>query len=136
MTMFPNCRARFTKDAYPYVDGVPQDEINPYWEGNLTKENIGYIEGYDLAIDEIVCFFEENIDEPIEGYLGIHTASKIDKDVLSDDQDIDNYSYGEIAKMSKETYLLKVIYCKLRDALEMARNERITGFIEEQDEEE
>ena len=133
---FPNCRAKFTKDAYPYVGGVPQDETNPYWEENLARENKRLIEGYDLAVDEIVQLFEEDIDEIIEEYLGIYTASKIDKKILSDECDIDNYSYGEIAKMSKETYLLKVIYCRLRDALEMMRNEYITDLIEEQDEEE
>ena len=143
MTMMANCRAKFTKDAYlgsgtrfHRADEIPEDEINPYWEGNLVKENRGLIEGYDSAVDEIVRFFEEDIDEFIEEYLGIYTASKIDKDVLSNDCDIDNYSYGEIAKMSKETYLLKVIYCKLMGELERMRNEHITVCIEEQDEEE
>lgn len=143
MTMIANCRAKFTKDAYPSggtrfrrADEIPEDEINPYWEGNLKGDSVEDIKGYDWAVYEVAHFFEEDIDEIADEYLGSYTASKIDGDVLSDEQDIDNYTYGEIRGMSRETYLLKLVYSKLRDVLEMARNEHITTCIEEQDEEE
>lgn len=135
MTMIGNCREKFKKDAYPYGDRVPQDEINPYWEGNLKGENRENIQGYDWAIGDIDRFFECNIDEVMSEYLGAYAAGQIDMAVMNDQRTIDEFSEEEIAKMSKETYLLKAIHSELNIFMEDTRDEIITGLLDEQDDE-
>lgn len=47
--IYPDCRKKLTKDAYPYgmqfrkKEDIPPDEISPYWDGHL---------------DEADCFFD------------------------------------------------------------------------------
>lgn len=138
MTILANCREKFMKDAYPCgtiyqrPSEFEEGEFNPYWEGNLNKENKEHINGYDCAVYEVQKFFEEYIDEIIEQYLGAYTASRIDKDAIAETDNLSKLTYGEIAGMSKETYFLKVIYNELRQTLEFIRDEDITALIEEQ----
>jgi len=39
--IYPDCRKKLTKDAYPYgmqfrkKEDIPPDEISPYWDGHL-----------------------------------------------------------------------------------------------------
>lgn len=138
MTILAKCREKFMKDAYPCgtiyqrPSEFKEGALNPYWEGNLNKENKEHINGYDCAVYEVQKFFEENIDEVIEEYLGAYTASRIDKDVIAEADNLSKLTLGEIAEMSKETYLLKAIYNELRQVLEYIRDEDITTLIEEQ----
>ena len=49
MTMFADCREKFSRDAYPYGtqfqkhEDIPKDEINPYWDGHLKGKDRAYI---------------------------------------------------------------------------------------------
>ena len=109
-----DCRQKYTKNAYPYgtqcrrSSDISADEINPYWEGNLCKENKICIQGYDCAVEEIRAFFD-NIEDyaPCEGY--------------SDAQD------------EEKKNLCQAIKAKLDEYLECQRDEIITSLIENQE---
>lgn len=142
MTILANCREKFMKDAYPHgtrfqrSSEFEEGEINPYWEGNLKGANKATIQGYDWARIEIDSFFENSIDELMSERLGEYLANKIDMEVMIDQRPIDEFSEEEIAKMSKETYLLKAIHSELNKMIEVTRNEMITALIDGQDDKE
>lgn len=140
MTMIADCREKYTKDAYPYgtqyrkPEEIPEDEINPYWEGKLNKENEEVVRGYDWAVEELDTFLEGSIDVAMRDYIGAHSSLQIDMGIMNDQRNISEFSRDEIKQMSKETYLLKAMHSEISNRLECVRNEMITSFIEGQDE--
>ena len=70
--IFADCRKKYTKDAYPNGTqirrsaDIPEDEINPYWEGNLDKTGKDFVGGYDCAVQEVEAFFA-NMDDYVDG---------------------------------------------------------------------
>lgn len=138
MTMFPNCRAKYTKDAYPgggapfrRAEDIPKDEVNPYWEDNLSKRNRQIISGYDCAMEEVAIFFSD-ITATICEYIGVYDRNQIDDDVMCDERHIEDFDDAEIIKMSKQTYVLKVLQSELIMQLESTRDMLITGLIDGQ----
>ena len=138
MTMFPDCRAKFTKDAYPYggprfrrMADVPEDEINAYWEKNLNEENRQIVCGFDDAVDEIDYFFN-NISETIFERFGEYESSQVDDAVMCDDRMLDDFGENEIKNMNKQTYIYKMLHAELSKRVESFRNMMITSMIDHQ----
>ncbi len=137
MSMFPNCRAKYTKDAYPgggaifrRAEDIPEDEINSYWEGNLGKQGKRIVGGYDAAMDEVDMFFK-NISETIYQCVGEYDSSQVDDAVMCDERWIDEYDDNEISKMTRQTYILKTLQSELLMKLECYRNVMITTLIDD-----
>lgn len=140
MTMFPNCREKYTKDAYPHggtifrrAEDIPEDEINAYWEGNVDKKYIPVLRGYDDAVDEVDHFFS-NISDVIYERFGEYEGNKVDDAIMCEDRPISDYDDGEISKMSKQTYILKLLHTEVAARLESYRNMMITSMIDSQGE--
>lgn len=138
MTMFPNCRAKYTKDAYPgggapfrRAADIPKDEVNPYWEKNLSKENKQMLNGFDCAMEEVGSFFSD-IGVTIWEYMGMYDRNQVDDEVMCDERHIEDFDDAEVAKMSKQTYVLKVLQSELIMQLESTRDMLITGLIDGQ----
>lgn len=138
MTMIPDCRKKYIKDAYPYgtrfrsSSEFEEREINPYWEGHLKGADKDLVGGYDWAVETIERCFVNRAEDVVRKCLGRHAGSQVDIEVLVSKRDIDEYSEEEIASMSRETYLLKSIYSDLLDEMEVFRNEMITSFLDGQ----
>lgn len=138
MTMFPDCRAKFTKDAYPYggppfrsMADVPEDEINAYWEKNLNDEHKRIVLGFDDAVDEIDYFFASIADTIFEQF-GEYESSQINDAVMCDDRSLYDFSEDEIKNMNKQTYIYKMLHTELSRRVESFRNMMITTMIDHQ----
>lgn len=144
MTMFADCRQKYTKDAYPYGTqfrknkDIPADEINPYWEGNLNKENKDTIVGYDMGVAEADNFFPNlcNGDTVME-YLTKEEAEKAEvvcgtiSAALQDDEDFD---FEELTKdCPRIVKAIAAIQVELAKWVEMERDQFITSLIDGQE---
>lgn len=129
--MTVDCREKYACKAYPWGFRRPKDELNPYWEGNLDEKSKKFIQAYDCAVEDMDNFFEHNTFFGLCKYIGDYSAAKIDEDVMADQRPIDKFSSEEIAKMSKETYLLKTVHTALSRVLENTRNHMIIGFLDD-----
>ncbi len=142
MTMIPDCRKKYIKDAYPYgtrfrsSSEFEEGEINPYWEGHLKGADKELVRGYDWAVENIGSYFADSIEDTVWKCLGRHAESQLDTSVLVSKRRIDEYSEEEISGMSRETYLLKSIHSDLLKEMEAFRNEMITSFLDGQEYEE
>ena len=141
MTMFADCREKYTKDAYPFGmyarknEEIPKDEINPYWDGNLKGAGKHYVDGYDYGIETAKNFFSDimDYDELIDqtGFL-----KNVDEDVINDDRPADDFPIDEADKWSTETKIMKMLKDYMLELAEVERNELVTTIIENDDEEE
>lgn len=134
MTMFANCREKYTRDAYPAgtpfrsVSEISENEINPYWDGHLKGEDKELVRGYDWAVKDInACF--NGITEALEEYLGIR-AAVIDEKVVVDDDRLQDYDSQAIAHMNIETFIVKAMKEIVADYTECNRNGIVTGLID------
>ena len=138
MTMFPDCRAKFTKDAYPYgkppfrsVADVPEDEINEYWEGHLDYDNGLIVHGLDKTAEEIDHFFR-NISRTVYERFGEYESSQVNDIVMCDERMLEDFSENEIRGMNKQTYTYKMLHEELSRMVENFRNMMITSMISSQ----
>ena len=138
MTMFPNCRAKFTKDAYPYgkppfrsMADVPEDEINEYWEEHLDYDNGLIVHGLDKTAEEIDHFFR-NISRTVYERFGEYESSQVNDIVMCDERMLEDFSENEIRGMNKQTYTYKMLHEELSRMVENFRNMMITSMISSQ----
>lgn len=144
MTMFADCRQKFTKDAYPFgtrfrkSKDISADEINPYWEGNLNEENKSRIRCFDWGAAEADNFFSNlcNGDTVID-YLAKDEAEKAEEicgtisAALRDDEDFD---FDELVKdCPRIVKVIAAIQVDLARWVEMERNQIITSMIDSQE---
>ena len=112
--IYPDCRKKLTKDAYPYgmqfrkKEDIPPDEISPYWDGHL---------------DEVDCFFD--MLEVYEDFL-----ENVDSNALEDDRLITDIPEEARKAWSRPTLVLKTIHDLLFDYLEASRNGLVVGLID------
>lgn len=142
MTMFADCREKFSRDAYPYGtqfqkhEDIPKDEINPYWDGHLKGEDRAYINGYDNGSEDNINDFFSNFlayECELDNAFGTHLFRKVDESVLEDERDITEFSEEERAEWSKETLILKTLKDCMLDNAEATRNEIVTALIDSGD---
>ena len=142
MTMFADCREKYTKNAYPYGTkfrkqaDIPDDEINPYWNGNSKGEDKAEIRGYDWAVDQTDNFFNNTeCGEELEEYL-TNEEKRILREINSKITTMDNE--GETPKLEdvvteSTPRVVKAILATrydLCDWLERERDMVITSLIE------
>lgn len=140
MTMYPNCREKYTKDAYPIgmrfrkYDDIPENEINPYWEENLEGANKTYVEGYDKAVEEVMNILcnKDFLAEQTEEYFGRYLELRLDEAIVNSKDDLSQYSCDAIRDMNTETLAVKVLQCAILDWLETVRDEMVTALIDTQ----
>lgn len=142
MTMFADCREKFSRDAYPYGtqfqkhEDIPKDEINPYWDGHLKGKDRAYINGYDDATKDGINGFFSNFlayEYELDNAFGTHLFRNVDESVLKDERDISEFSEEERAEWSKETLILKTLKDCMLDNAEATRNEIVTALIDSGD---
>jgi len=142
MTMFADCREKFSRDAYPYGtqfqkhEDIPKDEINPYWDGHLKGKDRAYINGYDDATKDGINGFFSNFlayEYELDNAFGTNLFRNVDESVLEDERDISEFSEEERAEWSKETLILKTLKDCMLDNAEATRNEIVTALIDSGD---
>ena len=138
MSLFADCREKFTKDAYPFGtytrknEDIPADEINPYWDGNLKGSGKYYVDGYDYCIETIKNAFANLMDfGSVENVIGELAMGKIDMDVINDERDAIEFQANEKKAWSKETWIMKTMKDSLLEYMEGNRNELVTAILED-----
>ena len=154
--LFPNCREKYTKKAFPCgmrfrkLSDIPDDEINPYWDKNLKGARRTFIDGYDeavlLATEKMFSYYEDDLKDVLYENIGVDGDEEsfdeefaklnIDFDVLADEKSIYDYSFEEKQKWSVTTALLMALKLIMVENLECERNEMVTFMIENQESEE
>ena len=134
MIMFANCREKYTRDAYPAgtpfrsASEIPENEINPYWDGHLKGEDRELIRGYDWAVNDINACFND-VTVALEEYLGIRAAA-IDEKVIESDERLKEYDSQAINRINIETFIIKAMKEIVADYTEYNRNGIIAGLID------
>ena len=148
MTMIPNCRAEYTKQAFPLgerfrkLEDIPDDEKSPYFEGNLNEENSRFIEGYDLGVATVINYISNQSPDgefvelvvPQVGQIGMMDMF----DRLNNEPGRKVFNKELFMKLVKDFSPAVQAFAALWvDAMcnaEDTRNEIITGMIEGQEE--
>ena len=136
MSLFADCREKYTKDAYPFGtytrknEDIPKDEISPYWDGNLKGSGKHYVDGYDYCVETFKNAFANimDVDEVIDdtGFL-----KNVDEDVINDDRPAEDFPIDEMEKWSKETKIMKLLKDCILEYTEIERNELVTAILED-----
>ena len=143
MTMFANCREKFTKKTYPMGtqfrknEDIPEDEINPYWEGNLKGEDKAEVYGYDFAADTADNFFANlDVNDFLAKYLTqeeLLQVSEIAGEMMQDEEEINEEKFREkTAECSRIVKAILALRLDLADWLEMERDQFITSLLDNQ----
>lgn len=140
MSLFADCREKYTKQAYPFGtqfqknEDIPKDEINPYWERHLKGNKKAFIDGYDTCVEDAVEGYFANLfsDGNLIHILGTQVMSNIDQDVLDDERSIDEFPLEEQEEWGKETLFLKAVKDGILQEAEMNRNEMVTAFLDDE----
>lgn len=140
MSLFADCREKYTRDAYPYgtqfrkSKDIPKDEISPYWDGRLKGADKVYVSGYDdCAEDNIKGFFDNlmTYEGELEDAFGeTEIYHKVDDNVLEDDRSAGEFPDDERESWTPETRILKTLKDCMLHYYEMSRNENITAIID------
>lgn len=147
MSMFPDCRQQYTRDAYRHYGGdrfrkmqdIPPDEVSPYWQGHLKGENRQRTAGYDYCAEQVKLFFSNTdvYEEELGEALGDRKFwDKLDPDVIEDERSINEFTLEERKTWSRPTLIFKTIQDCMLDFIEMTRNESIVAMLDEQEKQE
>lgn len=108
MSFIPDTRHK-TKECYPFVKD-PNEE-NAYWQGYLDDNGVQIVMGYDFAIEDAKCYFDnldpatdnitqEKIDD-MKQRFEIHAECKRDEMIVSMLDDMDEEEYDKIVAAVK-----------------------------------
>ena len=108
MSFIPDTRHK-TKECYPYCKH-PEEE-NPYWQGYLGDDDVNTVIGYDFAVQDCLCFFDnlspetdkitqEKIDEMKQQFV-ISAECKRDEFIVSMLDGMDEEEYKKIVAAVK-----------------------------------
>lgn len=141
MTRIANCRKELYKDAYPYgYRHEPADEKNPYWQGFLNDENKKVIEGYDMAVNEVlnsaVCNVADGkwVNFIVPEIVHRELENLFDK-LISLDKELTREKFAELCHgCSPATMAMAAVWLDIMEQVERSRNEIITSMIDGQEE--
>lgn len=117
-------------------DKVSKNEINYHWEGYLAENDANFIVGYDYCTDAMM-----NMMDNLHIYKGMFELAgldvdAIDKKILDEDKNIDEYTEDELSTFSSETKILKALQSIILNYADRERSEVIISMIDDMSEEE
>lgn len=131
MTYIPNVRKKYKENLFEHTEGVK--ELNPYYEGFLSREGKQAISGYDWAVDEVANIFytvTDNLEFEDE------VTEKRVHDFINSDKVVDEYDDYELAMYGATAVAIKTVKEELLKGLESYRNATIVSLIDNMDDDE
>lgn len=126
MSYIPNVRDKFVK-----TETLDKTVNNEHWEGYLNNPDANYVAGYDYATGTMMNMLDHLVlYEHMFKLAGIDVF-KVDKSIMDEDKNLDEYTDSEIDEMNQETLFFKAIQSGIIQFAEQERDDLIVDMIDE-----